>query len=513
MPGFNLTADGLQAKWAGADALNFPFPLKIVKLVEISDKRFTALCRFSAGGPDKIRVNLLSPGFEAHFPRGIRFRLKTGQIPYLSWPGASVGPGVPTAATRWAVLSLGSSQPPILVATLGEPSSFRLEGADGDYRLETGKGSKGWYRFCLPLGLRTLPVASVEHLAALVEACARHEGLWTSPSAQVIGSNWSQAGDTLTVTWKLDHPIAVVPTPLAKRTELCLSPLTHADASDEAGPLAYVRGGEIRAMFRPLRIPVGSPVFVNTLDLPAPIGSDPFDAAGVMRLATSAVTYGRDPNWNRFADGVHNDYLLGAKYETEPWTRQTMPYGESEGLEACAVQALIGQALHSLTGQTTPDNSLLTSLIWRMDWRTWRIQGLNDPTALASAAAWNSSVTTRTQGAMLAWELAKDPIQHWLGDSVVAAARSPLRQISGPPVTLSRLGTGWKLSWDAQIGEQRIELLAAATPQLSAISNIQGLKVLERFGTLTITGQATSAGTCQVRLNWPAWAPDLPTLR
>jgi len=513
VPGFHLTADGLRAKFEGSDMLGFPSPLKLVKLVEISDKRFTALCRFAAGGPDKIRVNLLSPGFEAHFPQGFRLRLKTTQMPVLSWPGASVGPGVPTAATRWAVLSLGSSQPPVLIATLDEPSSFRVEGSTGDYRLETGRGHRGWYRFCLPMGLRSTPASGVEELAALVDLCGRHQDLWTSRPAQVIGSNWSQAGDALTVTWKLDSPIAVVPMPLTKRSDLCLSPLTSTGSNDEAGPVSYVKAGEIRATFQPLRIPVGVPLFENTLDLPAPLGSDPFDPNGVTKLATAAIPFGTSPDWVRLADGVHNDYLLGAKYETEPWTRQTMPYGETDGLDACAAQAMLGQALHSVSGQTSPDNSLLTSLIWRMDWRTWRIDGVKDPLALASAAAWNSGVTVRTQGAMLGWDLHKDPLLLRLGTSMAEVARSPLRQVSGPPVTLSRFGSGWKLTWSAQIGDQRIEMLAAAIPQLFALSNLQGFKVTERFGSLTITGKADQAGTCQVRLIWPTWAPPLPTLR
>jgi hypothetical protein len=512
VPGFDLSSDGIRAKHERSDWLLFPVPLRLTKAVEVSDKRFTALCRFAPGGPDKIRVNLLSPGFEAHFPQGMRITLKTAKTPILSWPGASVGPGVPTAPSRWVVLSMGSDQPPVLVASLGDPVSFRVEEVGGALLLVSGREGKGWFRFCLPTGLQSVPAESVGDFSTLVASAAKHEALWVSKSPQVTGTNWMQAGDALTVTWKLDQPIAVAPSPMAFRPEISNDKLVQTGTHDEHGPVAYVTNGQLSATFRPRRLPLGAPIFQLSPDLPPLIGSDPFDAKGILRLAAGGVIRGHDPLWQRMADGTYNDYVLSAPYRPEPWTRQMMPYHEKEGVDACAAQALLGQALQSVNGSTSPENALLTSLFWRMDWRTWTIDGLNEIDAVCCASAWNPSVTVRTQGAMLGHGLGRDPLQNWLGP-MIEIARSPLRQTAGPALRLHAFGSAWKLSWDGREGPQRIEMLSSAPLRLLALSNLQNLRVEEQFGTVTLTGTAPSSGECSVRLIWPSWAPALPVLR
>jgi len=71
--GFRIDSNGFRAANPAADTLRFVQPAKQWKAAEVSSLGATYLLGGSGRSPDKLRVNLLAPGFELHFQAGFGF--------------------------------------------------------------------------------------------------------------------------------------------------------------------------------------------------------------------------------------------------------------------------------------------------------------------------------------------------------------------------------------------------------------------------------------------------------
>src|SRR5262249_5753733 len=94
----------------------------------------------------------------------------------------------------------------------------------------------------------------------------------------------------------------------------------------------------------------------------------------VAELAFANLPASRDTQTKETAEEALTEYLGEAKYTTEPYSNQQLPYtADGAGLDLAAAHALLMQSTITTVKATSEPNSLLTSVLWRRDWRTWTI--------------------------------------------------------------------------------------------------------------------------------------------
>ncbi len=554
VPGFDITDEGVRARFPAADRLYFREKLPVLKVQEVSERAALYGGVRRAANPQKLRVNLRSPGFELYFPLGIEFRTTALSAPYLSWAEGSVGADVPTPPVKWLLVSFRDRQPPVLLVFRDGPAALKVTGSAGDWRIRTTAHYDGWARMCLPMGVRPLLATTAGGLGEAVSTVTTHEKFWTQSPPEMTSATVRADDESVTAVWTFAAPGAVVPFPvlLAKAGGYpiqLLSEVKVTDAATEDGPVVYATSRKLAVRFPIRRVATGRAVAIGELEGSLIGTASPFDAPSVAELALENLLAGRDPLAEETAQSALRDYLAQAAYTAEPFTAQKLPYdAEGRGIDAAAAQALLMQALSLGKGSETEPNSLFTSVAWRRDWLTWRLWA-PEPSRVRQAGAYaavagalSPEPAARLEAAMLEaglaaeralqayrrkWEMPPlgalpeplvelraalfSPAGPADGAGFAKALLSPLRTLSPYAVTARSTPKGVVVRWVyAKDGPRTLAFSTAAPLKAQPALNIASMSARETFGVLVVRFEPKVEGPCEVLLTWPSWAKALP---
>lgn len=390
VPGFEVDRGGFRAKAPGAPAFRFDQPSTYWKPVATTEMSQSASLSGFIRTPTKFRQDLTALGFHLHFANGFRFRLSTKEAPFLTWPEASVGPGVPTPSVRWVGISFKDHVPPIVLGFMDGPSTMVVKGRAGDWSIESP--AKGWVRIALPYGTMGVSTESAAKLGALGTMLKRHDPLWYGPSPQLTATEVVSDATSLTVTWKFSGANAVVPypvvlAPLAGYRVAPKSPVVRLDGYTEEGPLAVTTTPELTVRFPIRNIGTGRVLAAGEPKDESLVTVDPFDPRSVAELALHNLVGRRDRLVRSTVDEACSSFLSEVPTDTEPNTMQRFPFRQDgTGLDLAAAHALLFQSKIAAENSEPQENSLLTSVLWRRDWLTWSFTRVERSIARRAAA-------------------------------------------------------------------------------------------------------------------------------
>ncbi len=536
VPGFTIEATGFRALSPTSDTFRWPAPLAGLKRTRSSDQVAWYRAAGAKGSPSQIRVNLRAPGWSVYLERGLRLSLSSLNAPYLTTGETTYGEGIPTPKSPWIVVSFTDRQPPVLLVGEDAPLQLVVEGRPGDWTLKTVGDHSGWVRVCLPLGVRPLATASTGALGAVARRVRDHEAFWTGAVPVPVETQVRFEPGVLIATWVYDRPGVGLPVPLVLAAQGGYGIRVETEVRDSGadlpcGPQVYAAGPRVSVRFPLRQVPPGRPVTMGEpSQLPALTeGSEPrvLAAAGSSLLATS------DPSLARKALDVVNTFLAAAPYSTEPVSQARLPFGPSgTGMAEVGAYALLLQALRRGGETAANPDALLTSLLWRRDWRAWRLVGADpDATAragaaLAAACALSDSAPTRLEGVMLRAGLAcevglrlyqakrgleasrvGDPGLGWLTTALFdpagldpwgRALASPVRVLSSHRV---RAATGLLIEWQAGPDVDGPLRLSAPRPlRLEGLVNLGSLETTSADGATVVQYRPAGPGPCQARV-------------
>lgn len=462
VPGFRIDSNGFRAASPSADTLRFLQPAKSWAPSGVSSLGATYLLGGSGRNPDKLRVNLLSPGFELHFQGGFGFASGSNLSPFITWSEGSIGPGVPTPKSSWFIVSFQEAQPPILLCFPGSQASIKLSGKPGAWRIESIGVYQGWMRVALPVGTKQIATTDAATLGQMVVNFKRHVPFYTSLSPQVESQEARVERDAVTMTWRLNRPGAVLPYPAVRAPKLgyrlqVQTKVVPTGVENDEGPVAYSGEAKIVVRFPRAEVPPGRAVVTGTA--PALPAASPQEVPKLMQMAF-AVRLANTPAAVRAQlQGLTDDFSAFAPSTRDPISKIEFPFDAGgTGIDIAAGHALCGAALES------PENTMLTSLRGTVDWLTWRPWPTSrNAAALLSVSGWLSNQPQDAAlGAMIEAGLVTDKaaaplesvrksaylrqIEGMPEDKLVAALRSPLRSHSDGQVTATALAVGYRVS-------------------------------------------------------------------
>ena len=431
--------------------------------------------------PLRIAFETTSLGFSPEFRDGLRFEASGIVPPFITWAEGSVGPGVPSAPSRWALLSWPTPHPPILLVFPTRPASLIARRTERGFVLEAQEGYSGWVRVRAPFGMTEIAATSASELGRLVERITPHLERLTAPAPKLVGFSVEEDSNGLTAVWRFDRPGALVPAPLIARRRSgnvkLLSGLRRAGAS-ESGDLWECEGTELNVRFLARRLPPGAAVV-------RPPSSPPALPATVSHIDAESVADAAMLRLSGLADELLTNSLATAvqafgeerRRDREPVTGSPIMFDRSgrgsrlAAAHALAVAAALGEPVSSQDG-----------LLGSIDWVTWLPAGqdererLEAAAILAVAAALSNSPEDRVLGAM--------------AETAVAASGGPLLHpfhilrawIYPHPSRLSLRPPGW---WTA---------LQSPVRTLSA-----GVKARAEGNSVLIEGLALNTDPIEVR--------------
>lgn len=288
-----MGVDGFRAASPGADTFRFTERAIGLRAVERNDKRH--VFGFS-GEVSRIVVAARSPGFEATWRTRFSLTLTGVAGPVLTVPGASFGPGAPTAPAKWVLVTPGPGQPALMVVPLGGPTSFIVDGRPGDWTLRTEPPAPGAFRFCLADGHRRIEGQTPASLGQLAARVAPTADFWASPTPVLKSARLEQTPDGLKAVWTFDRPGAVVPRPLLLAREggypvKVLTDVVQSAADLPEGPIAFCREARLGVLFPLDPVPPGRALFRGAVDWPEP----PADGAPAATWASVVSLFANRP--------------------------------------------------------------------------------------------------------------------------------------------------------------------------------------------------------------------------
>lgn len=558
IPGLVLDKSGFRVDQAAADRFAFPSALKQWKPLATSEHSQTVATGEYAGSPSKMRQDLLAPGVAMYFPQGFRFRLTSTTAPFLTWPDGSLDANTEyaTPPAPWVVVSFRDRQPPVLLTFLTEPTGVRLTGKTGDWWISSEGPWAGWIRVLAPLGDRAFPTLGAADLGRLSQEIRPILSIATQPAASITDFRVTEEGQSLVAEWTFDQPHAIVPTPaflaqIGGYTLNTASKTLTLSARTPQGPMVIT--DEPRLVLRALarRIPTGRALALGPAQDDALSTASYLDLPSVTELGLTNLSAHTDRAVRDLAEQTVGEFLVDSPYTAEPTTQQKLPYDAAGiGLDLTASHALLFQTTLSTARATSEPNSLLTSILLRRDWLTWRLWCADNDRrrramALASlAAAISPEPERRWEGVMLHAGLAaerglaiwrrrldpklpeikhlevlpnlreelfgKDDYRRAAGFGAVLA--SDLRVYGDLGLQLVAVENGHRLRFKATDTRPISVSLAASFPlEIKPGKGIVSVQVTQAFGVSVVRAVPRDAGDCELEISWPEWAAKLPS--
>jgi len=557
IPALVLDREGFKTDFGAADKFYFPRPLTQWKPIASSPMQQTVSATPFAGAPSKLRQELTAPGFSLYFDIGIDLKVSSLNSPFVSWTDRGSLDGnsdYPTPEVKWALISFRDNQPPILLTFPWKPCAIRIKGKSGAWRITSEGPWQGWARVVAPTGILPRRTNDVSQLGALVEEIKANEEFWSQVPPNATGLSVADDDASVTAEWTFDRAGAVIPDPVtmapfAGYNVTVLTKTRRLEAPTLDGPLVITDEPKLTVRFPARRIPTGRVVAVGPP--PQSLSTASYlDPAGVSELALANLLSPAPKSLRSISETTYAEFLTNAAYHTEPFTNQPLPYAaDGKGLDLTAAHALLMQSTISVSRATSEGNSLLTSLIWRRDWLSWRVWSDNSDisrraSALgAIAASLAPEPERRLDGAMLEAGLrGEQGARVWRRRSgfaegpplleVMDTARadiylpddyrrstglgkvllSELRSYGNVPVTLTSDASGLYLSMTFTEKKNEVVTLGSSFPiEIEGAATNGQVTATQGFGLTVLTVSPTAAGEVKQKIKIPAWA-KLPTM-
>ena len=308
--------------------------------------------------PLRLRFETTSLGFSLQYRDGFRMKGRGSSAPFLTWSEGSVGPGVPTPTTGWALLSWSEPLPPVLLVFPDEPVGLQVTEEPDGWTLETSKPYDGWVFVRAPLGSEAVVTRGVAELGRLAARVKEKVGtMGEAPRLLDVQTSTDERG--VTVTWRFDRPGAYVPSPATARANeqhlKVLSPVERVGT----GEAFRCSGNELTIRFINRKIYAGRSVVLGN------VGEEEFPLDRPWHIGEAALAY----LWNtlsmRGESELRRSLGMWASYagvDREPATALPWPGGrDRETLGAlCLAERALGTSSERVAG-----------LFASLDWLTW----------------------------------------------------------------------------------------------------------------------------------------------
>lgn len=557
-PDIQLDATGLQVGSYAEHRLEFLKPLMPRGTGTVSEVECRV--RLQGGGrvPDSCRVSLLSPGIELSFQQGIGLRCRSASAPILTWAEGSAGPGIPTPAAAWVLVSWPDPAPPILLAFPKSACSLRVTGRAGDWLVENAGPFRGTVRVVPPVLDSPRPTAGAAALGRLSREIRPILPLLTAPVPTITGFEVRESGDSILGIWRFDRPGAIVPT-AAVLAPAGGYPLRIESASKEIGlwsqatPTKVTVEPKLVVRFPAPALPPGRPLTPHWPHPSEPVSLSSNDARSVLHHALAILSPSRAVTALAQADGLTNDFLAAMPQIVEPLSGQALPYGpDGANMDLVAAHAVLVASAEASGSGRGGANALLLSVTVRRDWLTWLPWSANSPRSrragafAAVAGLLSANPEERLAGAMYhaglaaqrglaAWRRTRKLPQDDLSavavlDSLRAALlglrsdpgtmgfvqvlRSPARLLSTHAVRVHPVAGGMRLDWRFAPGESNV--LEVAVPAGTRTGQTRNCALTERAVAphgVVLRFRARSRGECSAELLLPpGTAPHIPSV-
>jgi len=549
--GISLSETGFRVAHSNTDPIRFSSPIRDLKPKIIRTSLQVYQGRDFSNTPSALRWSPWLPGQELYFPLGFVLRFSQNLSPYLTWGEGTVNAGIPTAKSRWVMVSFQDAQAPVLMV-FSEPVQLLLEGSSGDWRLRTAERFKGWVRVLPARGPRKLASTvsalgeSVKQVKALAERLA-------DPSPELLSKEIREEQGAIIAVWNFDRAGAAIPAPVAlgKAAGYSLKLLTGATSSLVDlydGPVMFSTEPRVAIRFPMRRIPLGRALVAGQPREEMITSASAFDLPSVSELALASLTAHQDDLARDSAQAVAEEFTR-AMQPSPSASAEPTPAGLPEA-DLLAAHALLQQARgnHKLK----PDaNTLWDQLRLRFGVSTWRLALEGSPAEIDRAEALFSltsalrpSSTDRTVAAMMHAALMAESIlptyrdrrgfpaaippeapilldlrtalfddkpESLVAQPFLASLMSPIRILTPVRVDVAVDPAGYLLSWEYKAGEkQALEILTAFPIEVEARTNLAKITPNSVLGMTALGLEPKEPGRCEVLVRFPKWAERLP---
>lgn len=352
------------------------------------------------GAPLRIVYETGTTGFSMEFRDGFSWDVASGEMPFITWSEGSVGPGVSSPPSKWALLTWKEAKSPILFC-FSTPTSLIVEETGNGYRVKSDGAFAGWVRIRAPFGSRRIATSSARELGEVAAKLKASLSESETPAPRVIGFDSRQDGNYIIANWKFDRAGTLLPLPLEygvkKGLATILSSVEVAQNLDgrnrTASPILTVRFSS-RKVSNGIAVCVGSPLAGDAAATVS--GSDVLSVCD----AVFSTMYGN-------SDAILFEELSAAQAEfygrrrmiVEPVSGLKCWFGRDGGGILLATGFAI---LKSVRG----DETELEGLLGTVSWTDWLPMGLTEAerisagSLLSIGAAMSSSPEWRVLGAM-----------------------------------------------------------------------------------------------------------------
>jgi hypothetical protein len=452
------------------------------------------------GSPSAMEFTTATSGFLARFGSGMSLTVRGLPPPFITWADGSVGEGVPSQPSRWALLSWPTPQPPLLIVFRNRPASLIAVPTPDGFELQAEPGFQGWLEFKAPLGGERVTTRRAADLGALLQKIQPVLGWMVNPSPRLREFTACQDDrGGMVATWKFDRAGAEIP-PGAQRA-------VSAKLAELATKTTNIAG---RMVSDEAKIAVRLPM--RRL-LP-----------GIPVLASASAT--RPPEigeWNDYAATVNAAFAMLAGNVSTAYIRRLERHANDSNALSTA-DANVQSAQHLLRCALGEESPHLSALEARLDPRTWTMTDSDETSTalLAVAFAIDEHPGVRAWGAMINAVLRLSRGRTPLSDvraaiyggpypSPLGPTASPVRVLTPSAGTVAVDGRDLIIQGGASAaGECEFRLYSEESLRIAGKSGLSAARIERAGNTHVLRLTAAQDGVWRVRVTRPAGSPPLP---
>ncbi len=423
------------------------------------------------GTPTQIDYETTSLGFTLRYVSGMHWSAEGVEAPFVTWDEGTVGPGVPSAPSQWALLTWRSERPPLLLH-FSSPASLIARKTPTGFSLEAADWT-GSVRVRLPFGNRSIATASAGDFGKLAAGLRPLLQFVTADAPKAMSSAVVDVASGYELTVKFDGVGAVVPPAAISAEERGLAKVLSPVIENGPEGMQLCATRELRIFLRaPDAIGPGAPAVLGGGRIPTTTPED-----RLLAYITGNATLEDSGSLGRQRPLV--------AMITEPFTQTGLPLATdgTGSYRACLRGAeLVAQGISA---------PFLDSIFAGLDWVTWQPPGgsqqerADAAAALAIAGPFCRSADNRVLAAManagITLKTGFDDVRDGLYGAApkppwLAALQSPVRVLT-PGVISESATTGIKVAGRVDSIES-FDLTLSSDQPLETISRTNVLRLM-----------------------------------
>lgn len=388
----------------GAPELNFAVDQKPLGFSRANRFGSALAYQQKPNGITRAILETTSLGFSLECHAGATFSADTGDMPFLSWKGGTVGPGVPTPVVNWMVVSWPITTSPLFLSFSGAGASALVSRTGNGYSISVDEKFTGVIRVRTPYGTEAVSATNAAEFGQLISKCEPLANSFGAPAPVLQRFSCVEEGNSLVGTFVFDRPGSVIPKPILDAAALGQLLIESETVNGTAGsvPMQTCKSTLLRIRLFARKLSRGYAITTQPkADSAMPATLSPLDTVGltesclaIVSGSCSVASFSAFPEFLEFVEtaerGYVNDRLTG------------LPICSSAEVTSSTLAA--GYALAALS-QGLASRSYVGALA-SIDWVRVSPSGeLNDAQKAASlfaiATAFDPSAETRFLGALV----------------------------------------------------------------------------------------------------------------